>query len=418
MADTITKSLGPSQSAGTVGKMLTMEASATGGIHDDLMPMTAKSAAKSAPFDLRVEDRTTDALPGSTWTFKTPQVDTITDTFLVIDVNAASLGSTTAQNVALNVIDYITIRSCGTVQEIPYRDVMRYVLANNTAEERQVILSKAGGAQTATAEGGLVVPLLAFWTPYGMGRIRRNHPGLPSGLLSTGVEVEIRMAPVTDLLAAGNTFDAAAFSSVKLVHQVRQQDACALSDARAAGTWQHWGYEYQRIPQVGVAAAATTSLDCDRFKGNSAGVAIFPVTTANETGRNFYECVESIAEVEVNIDSSLFLRVNTNISALNSKLVMAYLSHHWGLSRGEDPADPTFSHFAAILPFGGSIAPGKDGESSEGTGATYEGSLNFRAIQSLKIDLKNDSATEVQMHTLNLDYARFSLDGGLIKRDL
>lgn len=417
MADVITKSQGPSQSMGTVGKMLTGEAAATGGIHDDLMPMSAKSAAKSAPFELRVSDRTTDALPGSTWTFRTPQTDTIVDTFLVVDVNATSAGAT-AERVGLNVIDFITIRSCGTVQEIPYRDVMRYVLANNTDEERAALLSKVGGDVTMSAEGGVIVPIPAFWTPYGQGRIRRNHPGLPAHLLTTGVEVEIRMAPEADLLATAGTFAGAAFSSVKLVHVVRQQDACALADARALGSWQCWGYEYQVIPSVAMVQGTSATLDCDRFKGNSAGICLFPVSQTGATGSDFYPLVESISDIEVNLDSAMFLRINSNISSTDTRKVTSYLSHHWGLAAGEGTSDPTLAHHSVIIPFGGAIRPGRDGESFEGTGATYEGSLNFRAIQSCKVDVTNGSTADIELHVLNINYARFSVEGGLIKRDL
>lgn len=411
MSDVITKSLGPTQSAGTVGKMLTSEAAATGGIHDGLMPHPAKSAAKSAPFEVRVENRTTDALAGSTWTFRTPTVDTIVDSFLVIDTNAPTLGP--VSHFGLNVIDSIIVRSCGTVQEIPYRSVMRYVLANSSTEERALLL-QGGGVSNLSAQT-IIVPLPLFWTPYGQGKIRRNHPGLPAFLLSAPVEVEIRMAPTAEL---GGSFIAEPYSRVNLVHLIRSQDACAMSDARAAGSWHHWGYEYREVPKIPLAAGASTTLDFKSFKGNSAGVALFPVLTGDVTNYKYYDIAQSLSDIETRIDGSRYLPINTNMSTIDTSLVLSYLSHHWGMHGGTDTTDSKTSHYATFIPFGGSLVPGGDGESYNGTGAVYEGSLNLRAVQSLEMDVTNKNGADITIYPLNVMYAKYSVVDGLVKSEV
>lgn len=406
MSQEILQSVQSKRSEFTAGNELARASSHVSSVQ----PRTPQGEAFAQVYDVITIDETTQFLQGAVGTHRMPSQHLVVDSFMVVQMNAPSAG-TSAKTVGLNIVKRLIVRNGNTVQEIlDYDAVMAFILSRLSPSQRQTLLSKVGGS-SAVAET-VIVPLPVFWSPFYTGTRCTNNVGLPLSNLNAPVELEITLAPTAELVAAGGAFAGAPYSSVKFVHLVKRVNA-DVSMAIKAAPWSYWCWDYQTVAKKTLTAGANNVIDLSQLDGSSVGLFLNPVLSSAIAANDKYTIASAIGRYEVFLNGASHLKVADNI-APDARVITNYLSFHFGTSSGEDAGDSTFAHNSVLIPFGASI--------DAGTGLTDDnmikmtGFANCRDFTKIDLHLFNSNGSTVQTNVLNIRVSNYYIRDGYLNR--
>lgn len=373
-------------------------------------PSAPLGASHATVYDITTIDETSQFKAGSVATHRMPSQHMVSDSFMVVKMNAPSAG-TTSKHVGLNVVSRLVVRNGNTVQEInDYKAVMSFILSRLSPSERTLLLSKVGGL--SSADEVIIVPLPVFWSPIYTGTRCANNIALPLSSLNAPLELEITLATGAKLLASGGTFAGEPYSSVKFVHLLRKVSP-AVANAVKNNAWSLWSYDYQTHKDVSLPDASTTVIDLSSFDGSSAGLFLNPVLASNVAVNDYYTIADAIGRYETFLNGSSHLKVSDNVAS-DSRLITSYLSFNFGTTSGEDSGDGSFSHNTVVIPFGGSLEAGT-GKSGD-VQAVFESYANLRDFTKIDLHLYNSNGADVITNVLNIRYASYYIADGYLNR--
>lgn len=318
------------------------------------------------------------------------------DTHLV-DVSVEFiLGALTTGNYgtypAMSLISQVQLLDGSEVlHQYDYAEVIKYVLAIRSDNERNTLLSNAGS--TAFASGTCKAPIPLFFTRW-IAQQEQKMPYFAAHKLKNRLKLRLLLRAASEVAAAGATVGTPTIDGNFYIWTADVQRGDSDPDANW-NTYQSYDFE-DNIGTV-VPTATATNVICDGFGGNVAHLSISNVLATDLSTAHAYLVSKPCTALKLQVNS------DTQYYQADAAVDADYDLVALGMSYGDDS---TLGQ-PLIIPIGVDNDP-----------RVYSGSLNMRDVQQLRVNITHTQGANTQCQVLAIKNALYKIENGHLRRYL